>query len=329
MSYPSFIFTLAAAASLAFAQPPSGGWRRAGDPPPAPAEASRPPVPAAQDPAEPVDRSDQFGQTAAPQAPAPDRPAYGLPPTVTIKPGTFITVRMNDELSSDHNQAGDPFSATLVEPVVVDGIVAAYRGQTVYGRVVEVEKQRTGQPSRLGIEMTGLTLADGSQVPLRSQLVTRQGSTTPGSVQAGTVASTTAVGAVIGAAADWGTGAAVGAGVGAAAGIVGVLLTRNHATVLYPETSLVFRIEAPVTVATGRAPQAFRYVGPEDYERAPERPALQRRPGPPAYPYGYYSPYYGPYYGFGYGYGYPYWGTGIGFAWGPRFYGGRGYYRRR
>lgn len=327
MRYPGFIFTLIAAASLAFAQPPSGGWRRAGDPPPTPAEASRPPASGVQDPAEPVDRSDQFGQTAgqtaAPQA--PDRPAYGLPPTVTIKSGTFITVRMNDELSSDHNQPGDPFSATLVEPVVVDGIVAAYRGQTVYGRVVEVEKQRTGRPSRLGIEMTGLTLADGSQVPLRSQLVTRQGSSTPGSVQAGTVAGTTAMGAVIGAAADWGTGAAVGAGVGAAAGIVGVLLTRNHATVLYPETSLVFRIEAPVTVATGRAPQAFRYVGPEDYERAPERRVVQqRRPGPWAYPYGgYISPYYG------YGYGYPYWGTGIGFAWGPGFYGGRGHYRRR
>lgn len=324
MRYPSLIFTLISAASLAFGQPPSGGWRHAGDSPPAPAEASRPPAPGAQDPAEPVDRSDQFGQTAAPRA--PDRPAYGLPPAVTVKPGTFITVRMNDELSSDHNQPGDPFSATLVEPVVVDGIVAAYRGQTVYGRVVEVERHRAGRPSRLGIEMTGLTLADGSQVPLRSQLVMRQGSTTPGSVQAGTIAGTTAVGAVIGAAADWGTGAAVGAGVGAAAGIVGVLLTRNHDTVLYPETSLVFRIEAPVTVATGRAPQAFRYVGPEDYERAPERGVVQqRRPEPWGYPYGGYdSPYYG------YGYSYPYWGTGIGFGWGsPRFHGGgRGYYRR-
>ena len=40
---------------------------------------------------------------------------------------------------------------------------------------------------------------------------------------------TTAMGAAIGAAAEWGRGAAIGAGAGAAAGVVGVLLTRGQA----------------------------------------------------------------------------------------------------
>src|SRR5262249_17020147 len=148
----------------------------------------------------------------------------------------------------DHNQPGDTFTGSLVQPVVVDGIVVAQRGEIVYGRVVEAVKARSGNSSRLGIELTSVTLADGSQVPMRAKRGSRQGSTTPARVQAGTIAGTTAAGAAIGAAADWGRGAAIGAGIGAMAGAVGVLLTRNHPTEVYPETALTFRIESPVRV---------------------------------------------------------------------------------
>ena len=90
------------------------------------------------------------------------------------------------------------------------------------------EQIKAGHDSRLGLELTGLTLADGTQATVHSQLVARRGPTTPGGQEAGTVATTTAVGAGVGAAADWGTGAAIGAGAEAAAGIIGVLLTHNH-----------------------------------------------------------------------------------------------------
>jgi hypothetical protein len=194
------------------------------------------------------------------------RPAYGLPAELAVKPGTYISVRINQALSTDHNQAGDPFTATLMQPLVVDGIVVAHRGQTVYGNVAEVERQHSDKPSRLKLELTSFTLADGTQVAVQTQLVARRGGTTPAGVQAGTVAETTVAGAAVGAAADWGRGAAIGAGAGAAAGIVGVILTRNHPTVVYPETELTFQMTSPIAISTTRAPQAFRYVGPEDYD---------------------------------------------------------------
>lgn len=317
-------------------QPAPGGWRRVGDPPPLPLPRGQ-----AQDPSEPVDRSDQFGQPvqenqlptpppASQPAPRPNdrpssaRPAYGLPPEVTLHPGTYVTIRTNQPLASDHNQQGDTFSGTLEQPVVVDGIVVAQRGSTVYGVVAEAQKARSGSSSRLGLELTSLTLADGSQVPIRSQLVARQGTTTPADVQAGTIIGTTAVGAAVGAAADWGRGAAIGAGVGAAAGVIGVLLTRNHPTVVYPETPLTFRIESPVTISTVRAPQAFRYVGPDEYERG-YNAQLQPRPHPAAPPpaYSYYGPGYYPYYPY-------YWGPSVSFVFGrgPGYFYGRGSYRR-
>ncbi|MGO9255784.1 MAG: hypothetical protein ACLQU1_05720 [Bryobacteraceae bacterium] len=380
-----FAVTFLAAAGLALAQdqappsppqspaPPSGGWRRAGDLPPAPASAPAG-QPQTQDPSQPTDRTDAYGQavppvTAEPQdpqqipqqdaPPAPpmapqtapqsgppqmnNRPAYGLPADVTLQPGTYVTARINQPLSSDRNLVGDTFSATLIQPVVVNGIVVAQRGQTVYGRVSEAQKAHSDKPSRLGLELTGMTLADGTQVPVKSQLVNRQGGSTPGGVQAGTVVGTTAVGAAIGGAAAWGTGAAIGAGAGMMVGVAGVLLTRNHPTIIYPETVLMFQVTAPVTIATGRAPQAFHYVGPNEYgpgpgvqmQMAQPRPPVQ--PGYPAYPG--YSSYYGaygaygayPYYpGYPYPYYYPYYpyywgGVGVYFG-GPRgFIGGRGF----
>jgi hypothetical protein len=249
-----------------------------------------------------------------------ERPSYGLPAEVTLKPGTYVTVRTNQPLSSDHNQPGDTFTATLIQPVVVDGIVVADRGQTVYGRVAQVQKQHSGQHSAMGLALTGITLADGTQAPLRSQLVGRRGSTTPTGAQVGTVAATTGIGAAVGAAADYGRGAAIGAGVGAAAGLIGVLATRNQPTVVYPETALTFQIESPVVVSMSRAPQAFRYVGPEDNH--PVETQMQHRPVPAP------GAYYGPAYYPPYPYYYPYYGSGFSIVVGPRHYYGRGYYRR-
>ncbi len=66
-----------------------------------------------------------------------------IPAKLTIKPGTFITVRLNQGLSSDRNQTGDAFAATLAKPVMVDGVVVAERGQTVGGKV---DRSQEGGP---------------------------------------------------------------------------------------------------------------------------------------------------------------------------------------
>ncbi len=237
-----------------------------------------------------------------------------------------MTVRINQPLSSDKNQVGDAFSATLVQPLVVNGIVVAEPGQTIVGRVAIAEKHGTGHPAKLGVQLTTLTLVDGQQVPIQTQLISRRGGTTPGGVEAGTVVATTGIGAAIGAAAGWGTGAAIGAGAGAVAGLIGAVVTHNHASVIYPEQVLTFRIEAPVAINTANSTQAFRYVEPNEYDR-PYYAQAGPGPGqyaaaapPPAYAY---DPYY-------YGYGVSllcrlsYWGPGFGFYWGPGFY-GRGY----
>ncbi len=232
-------------------------------------------------------------------------------------------------LSSDKNQPGDVFTATLEQPVVVNGVVVAEPGQTVGGRVVSVQRQHAGTPARLGIQLTNMTLVDGQQIPINTQFISRRGGTTPGGQQVGTVAATTGIGAAIGAAAGWGTGAAIGAGAGAAAGLIGVLVTRNHASVIYPEQVLTFRLEAPVTISTEHGQQAFRYIQPNEYDRPYDNGPAS---GPDAYGAGAPPPpaYYGAYgygYPYPYAYGYPYWGPSFAFYYGPGFWWGGRWYR--
>ena len=269
---------------------------------------------------------------ASPDGPGPQLPTnygpanYGVPPQLTIKQGTWTTVRTNQWLSSDRNQQGDTFTATLEQPMVVDGFVVAPRGSTVMGRVTEAKKAgRVEGTSRLGVELTGLTLADGQQVSIQSQMINRNGPTSVGR-DAAAIGGTTALGAIVGAGAAGGRGAAIGAGAGAAAGIIGVLLTRGRPTLIYPESVLTFQVTAPVTISTEHAPQAFQYVNTQQpYLSQQRQPAPYRAAAPPPQPYaGYGSGYgYGYPYPYAYGYPYPYYG-GFGVFIGPRygFYGG-------
>lgn len=251
--------------------------------------------------------------------PPNSQPNSSLPSQLTVKPGTFVSVWVNQTISSDRNQPGDAFSATLAKPLVVDGVVVAQRGQTVGGRVAEAQKAgRVKGVSRLALQLTDLTLVDGQVVPLDTQLINRRGPTSEGR-DAGAIVGTTALGAAIGGAAQGGQGAAIGAGAGVVAGTIGVLLTRGHPTVIYPESVLTFRILAPITISTARAPQAFRYVDAGDYDQpAPVQnsPPPQAPPPPYSYNYGYYGPSYYPYY----------YAPGFSFFYGPRYFYGRGYY---
>jgi len=253
---------------------------------------------------------------------------YSVPPRLTVKQGTYVTARINQWLSSDRNQKGDTFTATLEQPIVVDGYVVAQRGQTVYGRVTEAQKAgRVEGTSKLGLELTQLTLVDGNQAPVQSQIVNRNGPTSVGR-DAAAIGGTTALGAAIGAGVDWGRGAAIGAGAGAAVGILGVLLTRGRPTVIYPESVLTFQLQAPLDVDTYRSPLAFQYMNPQDYQGNGQPAGYAARPVPPPGPGYVYGPgYYPPYPYYAWGYPYPFYGFGV--YLGPRYYYRGGFYYRR
>lgn len=258
---------------------------------------------------------DEFGQTASTPAAAP--PSESL----VIPAGTWIRIRVDQPLSGDRSAAGDTFSATLSQPLVADGFVVARRGQIIEGRVTEAVKagKRSGT-SRLGFELITLSLVDGRQIPVRTQLMEFSGGKSVGRdvAAAGTA---TGTGAAIGAVAGGGAGAAIGAAVGAAAAGIGILTTRGKATEIYPEAEVTFRTMEPITVNTARVASAFQPVRQDDFApRLQERrtTVVQRGQG---YPWWGGGGFWGP----GWAYD-PFWGAGFGFYGRPRvFIGGGGF----
>jgi len=310
----------------------SGGWRRFDGSAPATTEPAAPPN-AATPGAPPFNAypgappaGDPGALPPEPQGPvATQAPPPQLPPNVTIPAGTWVTIRVNEPISSDHAQAGDAFTATLAQPIIANGLVIARRGQLVTGVVSEAKKAgRVEGVSHLGLELTGIQLADGRQVQVKTRLLERRGSTSVGR-DAGAIGATTATGAAIGAAVNGGVGAGVGAAAGVVASSVGVLLTRGRPTVVFPEAPLTFALQAPLTVETSQAFQPAPqynagYQGPGYQGPAYRGPASGPAPyGPPPAPYygGYYAP--APYYPYPYAYAYPY-----PYYWGPSFYFGFG-----
>lgn len=279
------------------------------------------------------------GPMSAPQGALPQNSMSSpqqVPPTLVLPAGTVIRVRTNQWLSTDRNIVGDGFYATLAQPIVVDGWVVALRGQSILGRVSLSQKANGSNhnTSQLGLQLSELTFADGQLLPIQTQL--SQSATGPNrGQQAGTVVTTTGVGAIIGAIAGRGPGAAIGAGIGAIAGL-GIISNTGRPTIIPPETMLTFRLNEPVTISTVKSAFAFRPVGSVNYSRAmnSNSPQLNRRdsdaypatpPPPPAPYYGYpyaYAPY--PYPGWGY---YPPVVLGFGYGWGPGYYGRWGRFR--
>jgi hypothetical protein len=246
------------------------------------------------------------GQPDTPAQPQPDaqaqeQPNQAVPPqTLTLPAGTVVRVRVDEWLSSDRNLTGDSFSAVLSEPIVVNGWVVARRGQAQTGRVSLVKKSHGGGASQLGVDLPELTLVDGQQLPLQTQLFQTSAGTSHDR-DAAVIGTTTVVGAVIGAIAGRGTGAAIGAGVGATAGIIGVMSTPGKPTVIPPETILSFRLQAPVKISTENSQLAFQPVTQADYDsRSPQGRPRMNRPAPQRPPYPYYP------YAYPYAYGYPY-----------------------
>jgi hypothetical protein len=274
-----------------------------------------------QDQPNPQDQQNQ--QDQGPMNPPPNdrnqadpgaRPPYSrvppplVPSSLTLPAGSTIQIRTSDFLSSDKNQKGDQFVATLAQPIVIDGWVVMRRGQTITGQVTDAAKAgRVKGVSRLQLDLSQLTLVDGQLLPIRTQLLNATAGTSNGR-DAAAVGLTTGTGAAIGAAAAGGPGAAIGAGAGFVASVAGVLLTRGKPTIITPEALLTFKTEQPVSFSTVRGLLAFRPVSPNDYASAPQRRNANYRrayPYPGPYPY-YYGPAYYPPPGFYYGPGFRY-----------------------
>ena len=209
-------------------------------------------------PAQQAPKTDQEKVDAAwnlpPPPPKNSTPARVEPPpppkpnTVTIPAGTLLSVRMGETLNSERNREGDTFSATLEQPLVVDGFVIAERGSRAQGRIVQALRSgRVEGLAKLGVELTQINTSDGQKVHVNTGAFERTADSTK-KADALKIGAGAAIGAAIGGIAGGGKGAGIGAAIGGGAGAGGVMLTRGKPAELPVETRVSFRLKDPVTI---------------------------------------------------------------------------------
>ncbi len=180
--------------------------------------------------------------TASSTAPQP-----AAPQVITIPKGAVVSVRLGQTISTKTSNSGDQFTATLAEPLVVDGQTTAATGARANGTVVEsvpLGKFKGGAKLRLSLD--ALTI-NGKRYPLQTSSVART-QNSKGKRSAVAIGGGTGLGAIIGGIAGGGKGAAIGALVGGGAGTAGAAYTGNKDLVMPAETILSFRILQPVDV---------------------------------------------------------------------------------
>lgn len=169
------------------------------------------------------------------------------PEPIVVPAGTVLTVRVGQSLSSKTSQTGQPFLATLAQPVSVAGATALPTGSKAGGTVVSAkEKGKFKGQGELNLELTSITV-NGQSYPIRTRVLENviKGKGKRTAVATGGGAGG---GALIGGIAGGGKGAGIGALVGAGAGLIGGTMTGNQQIEIPAESALSFRLSAPVTL---------------------------------------------------------------------------------
>ena len=163
--------------------------------------------------------------------------------TYTVPAETVVSVRLGEALGSKISQAGQDFTATVAEPVVVDGKEVIPAGAEAHGTVVDAKPLgRFKGGASLKIELTEIK-SYKVQTASVNRAAKGKGKRTAVMIGGGAGA-----GALIGALAGGGKGAAIGAAVGAGAGTAGTYFTGNKDIVLPAETVVSFKLLQPIEV---------------------------------------------------------------------------------
>jgi hypothetical protein len=198
------------------------------------------------------------------------------PETITVPYGTMLAVRLTESLSSDLNEKGDTFLASLASPILLGNKVVVPEGAGIKGRVVEIQRAgRFGGRPAMIIEVTRLAY-NGKSYDLRSNQYSKEGPSR-NVRSAATIGGGAGLGAILGGILGGGKGAAIGAMIGAGAG-TGVRAASRGAMVRLPaETTLSFKLQADLTVTPASTLQRGKNVDPDSFSDD-DRPVLKRRP---------------------------------------------------
>src|SRR5277367_2877232 len=181
----------------------------------------------------------------------------------SLPTGTAVKMKLETTLATFSSKAGDPFSARVTEPVVIDGKTVIPIGATVEGRVTKTNEPRriAGKPT-IAIFPENMVLPNGEKFILNASLVdTNAGHKTDVNTEGQfkgegydnkdltEIGIGTGGGMLIGGLAGGGKGFLIGGAVGATV-TVAHWLGKHRSAMLPAGTEMVMELNRPMTMTT-------------------------------------------------------------------------------
>lgn len=174
---------------------------------------------------------------------------------VVLPASSILGLQVETPLSSERTRLEDRVDARVTRDVTEGGRVAIPAGSRVIGSVTMVERGgKMKERARLGVRFHTLVLADGREVPLRTEPIIREGDS-PSNESARKIGGAAIGGAILGAILGGGKGAMMGSAAGAAGGSAAVMTGDRNAATLPAGTVVSVRLAAPATIEVEKPQQ--------------------------------------------------------------------------
>jgi type IV secretory pathway VirB10-like protein len=184
-----------------------------------------------------------------PPQPEPRVPQYD---ELILPAASVIGLQVESSTNTERARVEDRIDARVSRDVMAGGRVAIPAGSRVIGSVTEVDRGgKVKDQARLGIRFHTLVLADGTQVPLRTDTVYRLGEA-PAPSSTKKIGGAAIGGAILGAILGGGKGAAIGGATGAAGGTAAVMASDRNPASLKQGEYLNVKLASPATITVER-----------------------------------------------------------------------------
>jgi type IV secretory pathway VirB10-like protein len=181
-----------------------------------------------------------------------ERPVEPELQRIVLPASSVIGLEIETTISSEKAEVEDRVNARVTRDVYADGRLAIPAGSRVLGNVTLVERGgKVKERARLGVRFHTLVIADGRQVPLRTETIYRDGEP-PANDSSRKIGGAAVGGAVLGAILGGGKGAIAGATVGAGAGTAAVMAGGRKPATLTSGSVVTVKLASPVTFEVER-----------------------------------------------------------------------------
>ena len=165
-----------------------------------------------------------------------------------VSADSVIGLQIETAVTSERARVEDRVDARVTRDVKVGDHVAIPAGSQVLGSIIQVDRGgKLKERAKLGVRFHTLVLADGTQVPIRTDTVYREG-VAPSNESAAKIGGSAVGGAILGAIFGGAKGAMIGGTAGAAGGTAMVMAGDRNAATLAAGATVTVRLQQPVTV---------------------------------------------------------------------------------